>query len=134
MAALPPCTVGCRIKKAVKFAENKLYSLDIFVILLIELFSFTVMDEEDYAIVKFPLLMYATVYILLRTIITKSDYLKHCYRKKLTYKVISYYYLFGFFAAAFQLGSNIYSTVISNGLLLIAFVLMVMSYKEKYKD
>ena len=131
MPRLHPCSVGCRIKKAVKFTEKKLYKYDIFLILLIEIFSLFICSDENYMLYKFPMLMYTIVYVLLRTIITKADYLKHCTRKKMAYKVISYYFLFGIFSIIFQIGDNLYSTIVNNTLLITTFVLLILSARKK---
>ncbi len=130
-AVLPPITVGGRIKNIVKDAKSKLYKYDIFIIVVLEIISLFVTKDMDYVLYVFPFLNYITIYILLRTIIAKSNYLKHCIRKKLAYKVISYYYLFGLFSIIFQIGDNIYSTVVGNCLLLVTIVLVLMSFFKK---
>jgi len=127
---LPPITVGGRVKNGVKSIEKKLYKYDIFLIIVLSVLSSFVSDNVNYTNYIFPLLMYVVVYVLLRTIITKADRLKHCVRKKLAYKTISYYFLFGMFSIMFQIGNNVYSTVVNNGLLVLTMILLVLSMKN----
>ena len=127
MPRLHPCSVGCRIKQATKFVKKHFYRLDIILVLLIEIASMFMNMNENYMLYRFPMMMYGIVYILLRTVISDSIKLKYCIRKRLAYKVLSYYFLFGMFSILFQVGNSIYTTVINNTLLILTTVLVAIS-------
>lgn len=140
MAALYPCSL-CRASEIVqkKLETNKkpflIYS--IFIILLIEWFSFfyikyfhvtTEKITDLYVTKMYPFLTQFCLFILFFSIFLWKDRLHFCFRKSATTFYLSAYYLMNCLAILFCLNASIYYEIVAYLTLGIASLLFLVSF------
>lgn len=139
MAAVPPCGLGCRIKKGYKWLESNkkpFLIISIFILLAIEIGSKFLRYEQNYACYIYPLLTQIQLFVIVFSIYLWNERLRFCLMKIISTLFLSMYYLFGIISIVFQFTDSFYESTISNGLLIISclcFSLSAFNISEKIK-
>lgn len=134
MAAVPPCGLKCLTNKAYEKLKTNKYPViiySIFYVLLIENISFFIRYLPNYACIWYPLLTQISFFFLFLSIFLWYDRLRFCFLKQLATLFLTVYYLFGAISLIFQFSEELYSKVISTGLIIISAFVFIMSIFKK---
>lgn len=131
MATVPPCGFKCLGRKAFDYATEKkkpFLRLSIFYVLFVEIVSYFIRYEKNYACFWYPLLTQSVLFLLSFSLLLWRERLRFCLRKSLATAFLSGYYLFGMLALIFNCSDSVYASVVSIGFLAITLLLVLWSY------
>lgn len=130
MASVPPCGLGCRIKKVhkyLKYQKSKFLIYSIFYLLIIELSSYSIRDFRNYACFWYPLLTQLGYALLTFSIFLWSEKLGFCFRKNIAILGLCIYYLLGFVSLIFGCSENLYIQLTLGILFLISLIAILLT-------
>jgi len=136
MSSLPPCGLACRISKANEYLKEKkkeflIYS--IFYLIGIEIFSFFIRYEKNYACFWYPLLTQIGFFLLTFSFYLWNEKLRFCKRKNLSILFLSIYYLVGIIALIFNFSDSFYYSSVSYSFLGFSILFFFLSIINKLK-
>lgn len=134
MPAVPCRSLGCRlgqaIKKGSKIVKKKFIRYAVFVIILLEVSSLLFNKSEFYTLWLYDFLVQFTSFIFIGVLLLRPVKLELCSRKKIAFKVMGLYYLFGIFAMTFKIGES-YNNIANTLLLSTAGILILLSLRNE---
>jgi hypothetical protein len=130
MPAVPCRSLGCRVSNVTKKLKKKFVRYAVFAIILLEVFSLLFNKSSFYTLWLYDLLVQLTSVIFVLVLLLRPIKLELCSRKKLAYKVMGLYYLFGMFSIIFKIGAS-YNTLANTLLLSTAGILILISLKNE---
>ena len=134
MATVPPCGFKCLGRKAFDYATEKkkeFLRLSIFYVLAIEVLSYFIQDQKNYACFWYPLLTQSVLFLLAFSMLLWRERLRFCLRKSAATAFLSAYYLFGMICLIAGVAGSFYATGVSLGFLGITILLALWSFKNE---
>lgn len=131
MPRIPPCALCRRITEVVNDNKKPFLIYSIFYLLIIEIVSLFLANNENYACYWFPLLTNTGFFLLTFSICLWNEKLHFCQRKKQATKFLASYYLFGTVAILLNISDSNYTFWISIGLLSISGLIFILSIFRK---
>lgn len=132
MATIPEEAFGGRIAKAV---TKKVYRYGIILVVLIELLSMLLKELGMYSVTTYVILTQLCCAILVYNNFYKFKPRVLCVRKRIAYKVLVCYYLFGISCLVFGLDHGFYTYIVNP--LMLGTVLLLTLYtikdEQRYK-
>ena len=113
--------------------SDKVYLYAIFIILVLELVSLFLRNEENYVSYWYPLLAQVELFVVVFSTFLKSDEMRFCQRRKIAFIFLSIYFAFGATSIIIGIYNQIYLDIATFLLLGGTFVSMILTLFQNKK-
>lgn len=131
MPAVPPRSLGGRLKQVTKTVKRKFLRYSIFSIVLLEIISVLLLIFNAYSIYIYDSLVQLTSLLFILAALYRPEKDRFCLRKRIAYKLLVFYYSYGFISVLFKINKSDYVYYCSIALLSIAVFLILKSLKNE---
>lgn len=131
MPAVPPRSLGGRLKQITKTVKQKYLRYSIFAIVVLEMISILMLTLDIYSVYVYDTFVQLTCLLFVLQAFYRPFKDRYCLRKRIAYRLLMLYYSFGMFSVIFKVNINEYINVCSLGLLGVSAVLILKSLRNE---